>query len=1484
MTEDRGQKSEKGVRKSASRGQRSVIRRLVKWGLLTIGGFLLLVILLWSLLQTPWAKNRLAGLIADITSKTEDYQVRLQGLDGLLPFSITLKEAAISDKKGPWLKTNDFDFAMKPRDLLRGRINVKWLKMKHLTISRLPESQASAPQKESSPPESTFPSLPPILIQEVGLERIDIGEALTGRPMRFSLNSRAETADGNIQVNAILKDLNGADNAFTLKADYDLKTAYLTAETAYHEAPGGLITGFSGLKDLEGIELSATAKGPVSNIKGQLHLRVGGYGNTALQYDISKQKAATLKLNGQITADARIVPSQLAQMMSSGQVDLALNASLSSEKEVRLDTLKIKNGDMIIALKGIADLAKETMDVQARIEGVDPRPLLKGTGISLEAPAPIRISAAGPFMEPNVNISTSLAGLKAQEADLSGITLKIRAFFMKGFTGLKSASVAVNAQELRVQQAPKLKGPLKIHMDAQSPDFSTWQVKNLSITLPGVDVHVKDALMALAEGRLSGDLKVHAAHIAALMPPDTPHVDGVLDMDAKVKGSGPADLNARLNLALSELTGLPPEAADLAGEKVILAARAELQGNRLELESVDLSGSRAHLASSGWLDMKDGTFDVDYQMNLDNSRNGPSKAKDLPLLDMESKGKIAGAFDNFSAQVALVSRKLHINDLEIKDMNARLKASGLPRKPSGDIHLKASAMDQPLSVKSDFSWSGKILSVKDARVHVPGIDLDASLEFSPETENPSGRVKGRVTSLALVQALTGVAAKGQGTFQIEADKAATPGSNTSVKLDADFNDLKYQDYGAATLKMMAQVDDIRKMQGRMILKATDIPLGKSQLETFDLDAKGSLSDAEITLGTKGTSHTQAENTSEAPLFLSTKVRVGKTNLWRVHLDSLKGGYENLRVNLQKPATLTYDDSGRISMDNLQLKTDKGLIQATAKMDQENLTAKISIADLPLSLLEPFVGQDLEGKVALNLDLSGPLTDPGMRVGIHVKEYKIMGQNMKEPILLNAKLNSRRDGDRLLADLELSGLGNTPFKANGSIPAHISLKPFAFDMNKSGNVEGKLLGKFDLAFLQTLPTMSDQNLQGKMDIDMGIGGSLERWALQGGVTISKGRYENVEQGVLLDHIEGRLDAEGRVLKLTRLSATDGETGTISLNGQAHVDPPFQTNIALAMKNATLLRQETLSVTAGGNLDVKGNKDRMDLTGQIDLEHTEIAVPKSFPPDVPVIPVTTINDPASETPRKSEATTSTPIQMDLTVNIPDRFFVRGRGLDVEFKGQLRVKGPADNPVIRGTLNVVKGTFLFLSRTFKVTSGQIAFDGATPPVPFLNINTEVDAGEITAKVAVTGPADAFKLKLSSQPTLPQDEIMAQILFGQSVAKLNTFQALQLAYSVNELAGGYGPDVVGKTRSFLRLDRVGFSGGDSGNSNSDGSDDVNGPSVTLGKYVTDRVYVGVEQDLTDAKQDVIVEVDVTPNFTVESKAGSRSGAGIGFNWNYDY
>ncbi len=899
----------------------------------------------------------------------------------------------------------------------------------------------------------------------------------------------------------------------------------------------------------------------------------------------------------------------------------------------------------------------------------------------------------------------------------------------------------------------------------------------------------------------------------------------------------------------------------------------------LKLDQAHQKGANAGLKANGWLDLGKSTFEVEYDMSVKRLAAMSDAVGTHLAGSVESQGKVAGGFQDFTADISLSSKHLQVNDLQVKSMQARLEAKGLPRTPAGSVRIKGTAMDQPLRLDADFAFSGETLSISQARANIPGIELAADLTITPAKKRLSGTARGEVKSLELLQALAGVDVEGSGSFRLGAQGTA---QETGVTLDANFKNLRYMDYGFSTLQVKAQLDnlldDLTLVRGQVSVAATDVVVQNTQLQTLKLGAKGSPEGAGVTLEAKGTT-----GAAHVPISLISKLSVQHVNTWRFRLDALKAAYKELDVTLRHPATVTMGDQG-IVLDDLQLQTEKGRLHMTAKLDQEKVEASARVIDLPLALLEPFVGQDLSGVAVVSLDLSGPLADPAVNVGVHIRGLKILDQDGKNPLLIEVKLDSKRDADRFVADLELSGLSKAPFTANGSIPAHISLKPFAFDMDKAGDLVGKLQGRLNLAALQGLPAMIGQTLRGNVDVDMSVGGTLEKWDLNGGVTISEGRYENVEQGVLLSNINGRLDAKGRTLQLTRLTANDGNSGTVALEGGVTTEAPFPANVNLTLKQATLLRKEILTSTASGALSIKGNMERLNLTGEITLNRTEVTIPKRFPPDVTVIPVKEINVPAGISAQEPTAGDGANfLYMDLGVSIPDKFFVRGRGLDAEFKGKLEVRGPANNPVIRGALNVVRGTFQFLSRTFKITNGQIAFDGATPPDPFLNITTEVNAGEIDAQVRITGPADSFKLDLTSRPPLPQDEIMAQILFGQSVTKLNTFQAIQLASSVNQLAGGYGPDVVGKARKLLGLDRLGFSGGDDGGGDG-GNDDDSGPSVEMGKYVSDKVYVGVEQDLTDAKQDVIVEVDITPEITVESKAGSKSGAGIGINWNYDY
>jgi len=972
-------------------------------------------------------------------------------------------------------------------------------------------------------------------------------------------------------------------------------------------------------------------------------------------------------------------------------------------------------------------------------------------------------------------------------------------------------------------------------------------------------------------GDFSAELRAQVDRLGALLPLQDPAIGGRMVMHVLADGNySTRQITADLDVAFTRLSGLPPLATGNIGTALTLITRATMKDDILKLEETHLKGAGADLKAEGWLDIGKNTFDVKYDLSVKTLASMADVLGTHLVGTVQSQGRFEGGFQDFSADIRLSSKQLQVSDLPVKEMQTRLAARGLPRAPAGLVRMKGIAMDQPVRIDADFSWSGETLSISQARAHLPGIDLNADFTITPAKNHVSGTALGEVKSLELLRALTGVDAEGSGGFRL---KAGGPGQEMGVTLDANFKHLRHRDYGASILQVKGRVDELMTVRGQVSMEATDVDVQNIQLQTLKIGAKGSLKGAAITLEAKNTS----EDAAHVPISLMSTLSVQHTDLWRLRIETLKAVYKELGVTLQHPATITMGDQG-IVLDDLQLQTEEGRLNMAAKLDSEKVDASVRVTDLPLALLEPFFGRDLSGVAVASLDVSGPLVDPALNVRVHIREFKILGQDGKNPLLIEVKLDSKRDGDRFTGNLELCGLDKTPFTANGSIPAHISLKPFALDIDKTGELIGKLRGRLNLAVLQRLPAMIGQTLGGNVDVDIGVGGSLEKWDLNGGMTISEGHYENMEQGVLLANINGRLDAKGRTLQLIRLTATDANAGTIVLEGGVTTEAPFLTNANLVLKQATLLRKDILTSTVSGRITIKGDMERLDLTGEILLDRTEVVIPKRFPPDVTVIPVKVINVPPGMLAQEPKpGADGNFLYMDLVVRIPDRFFVRGRGLDSESKGKLKVQGSANNPIIRGTLNVVRGTFQGLSRTFNITSGQIVFDGATPPVPFLNITTEVNAGEIAAQVRITGPTDAFKLTLTSQPPLPQDEIMAQILFGQSVAELNTFQALQLASSLNQLAGGYGPDVIGKTRNLLGLDRLSFSSGDV-------DDDDSGPSVELGKYVSDKVYVGVEQDLTKAEQDVIVEVDITPNLTVEGKAGTKSGAGIGINWSYDY
>jgi hypothetical protein len=132
-------------------------------------------------------------------------------------------------------------------------------------------------------------------------------------------------------------------------------------------------------------------------------------------------------------------------------------------------------------------------------------------------------------------------------------------------------------------------------------------------------------------------------------------------------------------------------------------------------------------------------------------------------------------------------------------------------------------------------------------------------------------------------------------------------------------------------------------------------------------------------------------------------------------------------------------------------------------------------------------------------------------------------------------------------------------------------------------------------------------------------------------------------------------------------------------------------------------------------------------RLTTDQGEINLPASLPAEVTRLDVVEINGRRGRKVTGGAAGKSAPAlpaTLDIQVGVPGRIFVRGRGLDSEWRGRLTVTGSSDAPQIAGSLQAIRGTVDVLGKTFRVTHGEIRFDGAggTAIDPVLDIAAEV------------------------------------------------------------------------------------------------------------------------------------------------------------------
>ena len=376
-------------------------------------------------------------------------------------------------------------------------------------------------------------------------------------------------------------------------------------------------------------------------------------------------------------------------------------------------------------------------------------------------------------------------------------------------------------------------------------------------------------------------------------------------------------------------------------------------------------------------------------------------------------------------------------------------------------------------------------------------------------------------------------------------------------------------------------------------------------------------------------------------------------------------------------------------------------------------------------------------------------------------------------------------------------------------------------------------------------------------------------ITGTLDFADGTYLFEEYGAGLYDLEMNAALARDHIRIEQISANDREQGTLQGSGRFDFQNQTDTQIEVQMDNFHLVDSQRANGYISSDLELQGQSDGYLLSGDVTLGQFDIAIPERFQTSIPQLNVVEKKEPGD-----TEDTLQI-FALDLAVQAENQIFVRGWGLDAEFGGALDITGTLQKPLVNGRLSSLRGRYEEFGRRFDLERAVLRFQGTIPPSPYLDIIATTDVGDIAASIKLTGPFNEPDIALSSTPALPEDEVMSHVLFGRDTSTITPFQAIQLKNTLDRFSGrgGGGFDPLSTLRSITGLDDIRVD-----------QDAEEGPSVGVGKYLTDKVYMELEQGAGEASGAASLQIEVTPNIEVETKVGQDAQAGAGVSWSWDY
>jgi len=923
-------------------------------------------------------------------------------------------------------------------------------------------------------------------------------------------------------------------------------------------------------------------------------------------------------------------------------------------------------------------------------------------------------------------------------------------------------------------------------------------------------LHATAEATELIAGRRSLALDLTLPNLTDLAALAGQNVRGSALLKAQLQDDGAAThLTLDANAALRAGTEVWSGAV---GERAALQLSGTLTQRSMTLDNMKFSGRAVSLTASGNVSRAAAGQDsiLHARWNLD--------ASDLkavsPVLagTLKASGSMDGPLTAFAGEAQL-SATLAVRGSQNGTLSAALKMRGLPASPSGTIAAQGMLDGSPVQVDValERAQTGALHTLV-RQADWKSLHVDGDLTTPPAAAQTHGELRFGVGQLADLHDLLGTNVAGglAGTVVLHSDQG-----HPHAEVHVDARDLAAGQF-AGNAQLSAE--------------------GRTDVLTFKLDA-------------------QLPNWRGAKADLSAGGSVD-VDARKITLASAAAIYRGQELRLLSAAQIALANG--VAVDMVKIGAQQAVFQLEGEISP-TLDVRASLRRVEPGLVNVFApGLLAAGTIEAQAQLKGSLASPTGQVRLTATGLSAADDAALGLPSLDLQATAQLMGDSAEIDARLVAGTASKLELVGKAP-----------LDADGKWGLKINGSLDVGMINPILEARGQHAAGNLVVDATVGGSVAAPQIEGTVNLSKGSVRDYARGLGLTDITAAIVGSEGTLQIKSLTAA-AAPGTVTMTGKIGVlQAGVPLDLLIKADNAQPLVSKLVTANLNANLHVSGTAlAHLDIAGKVHLNRTLIGIPNSLPPSVAVLDVRRRGKPKAAPERQLV------IGLDVAVEAPQEILVQGRGLDAEMGGDLHVGGTVDSPLVSGRLGLLRGNFSLSSSKLNFSpESSVSFNGAglqNKIDPTLDFKAEATVADATVTLNISGLADAPKFEFTSSPPMPQDEIMARLLFGQSAASLSAYQLAQIGATLASLSGvggdgGLNPLV--KIQRSLGLDRLTVGAG--ATTNTAAGPESTGASIAAGRYISKRVYVEAKQTTLGTSQ-LETDVDLTKHLKLQTRVGN--------------